>query len=158
MRYATTTLGILRFSVGVYLILTAMARVLAPPESSTLLSLYSMLGLAPLDQALVRTGVSLVLAVLGLWLLIGRLLVVGGLLVAALGLVNALSELVVSQTRADLLAAERMALLNMGLRDLLILVPVGIAIALMDAHVRRLRRQEPTVTMYPEGAQKAARR
>lgn len=159
MRLATGTLSLVRFCLGGYLLLTAMARVLAPPESSTLLGLYSMLGLAPVDQVVVQTAVTAFLAVLGLWLLVGRLLVVGGLLVMALGIVNGLSELIVSQTRADLLAGDRMALLNLGLRDLLLMAPVGLAITLLDAHVRRLRaRREPSVTMLrEEPARRAAR-
>lgn len=158
MRYAVLTLSVLRYSMGLYLLLTALARVLAPPAQSTLLSLYSMLGLAPVDQVVLQGVVTAVLAILGLWLLLGRLLLVGGLLVAALGLVNAVSELVVSQTRADLLGPDRMALLNLGLRDLLLMVPLGLAIAVLDAHVRRLRaRPEPVVTMAPEAPRGAIR-
>lgn len=149
MRYATMALSILRYGVGVYLLLTALSRILAPPETSTIVSLYSMLGLAPVEQGVLRIVVTAVLAVLGLWLLIGRLLLVGGLLIMTLGLVNALSELVVSQVRADLLQADRVALLNLGLRDLLMLAPLGLAIALLDAQRRRARR-EPAISMVPE--------
>jgi hypothetical protein len=150
MRYLTSALAVLRFGTGAYLLLTAMARALVPPQSSTIVSLYSMVGLAPVDHSLIRGMVTMLLAVLGLWLLIGRLLLVAGLLVMALGLINGISEVVVSQSQTGLIVAERIALLNLGLRDLLLLVPVGLSLAMLDAERRRIRSHPPAVSLSPE--------
>lgn len=162
MSFSKLALGVLRVGIGIYLIFTAIARVFAPGQTNSVFSLYASLGLAPMNQGAVYYGITAFLAVLGVLLLAGRLIVLVGFLVFLLGLANGVSEVGAAIIR-PLTAVDAFALLNLGFRDLLVLAPVGLAIMAFDSQLRRRAAEArrgagvKDVTMFPPEPQPKAR-
>ncbi|MNY21352.1 hypothetical protein D3C86_1548900 [compost metagenome] len=152
MRYARLSLVLLRMGIGLYLIFTAIVRIMAPSGRDSLVSLYSTLGLVPVERGALATAITAFIAILGVLLLSGRLLVLTGLLVMVLGLCNGVAELVMSQAESSLATADRLSLLTLGLRDLLVLASAGLAISSLDelSRIDKARVMSSNVSMLPE--------
>lgn len=157
MRHAKTALMLLRFGIGLYLIFTAVTRLMGLQAAGSFYSVYGMLdqGMA-VNQSAFSIGASIFLGLLGLLLLSGRLLVVAGVLVVIIGLASGIGEIIASQT-LPLVMADRFLRLSNGVRDVLVLASTGGAIAALDSYVRHRRyrdllaeREAAKVTMYRE--------
>lgn len=150
MGYPRVALLTLRYGVGLYLLFTAIARFYAPTGPTSIVTLFSALGVGGFEPGAFSVGLTIFIGLLGMLLLSGQLLGVTGLLVAILGLANGLAELFVSQTDTLATAAERHALLTLGLRDLLVLTATGIAISAFEVITRKRPPERPeTVTWAP---------
>lgn len=152
MGYPRVALMTLRYGVGLYLLFTAIARLYAPSGPSSIVALFSALGVGGFEPGAFSMGLTIFIGLLGVLLLSGQLIGVSGLLVAILGLANGLAELYVSQTATIGTAAERHALLTLGLRDLLVLTATGIAISAFAVLTRSRPPQRPegVTTWAPE--------
>lgn len=152
MRHAKTALTLLRLGIGLYLVFTAVTRLMGLQSPGSFTSIYGMIGPAvPVNQSALAVTASIFLGLLGLLLLSGRLLVVGGVLVVLVGLASGFGDIVLSQTQ-PLTAIDRFTQLSNGVRDILVLASTGGAIAALDAYVRhrRYRDRQANVTMYRE--------
>ncbi|MFN3429115.1 MAG: hypothetical protein ACK46X_04080 [Candidatus Sericytochromatia bacterium] len=152
MRHAKTALMFLRLGIGLYLVFTAVTRLMGFETRGSFASLYDLMGAGvPVNQSAFAVGASIFLGLLGLLLLSGRLLVVGGVLVALVGLVSGISEIVASQT-LGLAPIDQSTRLTNGVHDVLVLASTGGAIAALDAYIRHriYRNRQANVTMYRE--------
>jgi hypothetical protein len=151
MGYAKTALTLLRVGIGLYMIFTAITRVFSIDAPSSYTSMFGMMGLAVPNVSILNIAVTVFLGLLGLVLLSGRLLVVAGVLVALVGVWNGAAEIIASQG-PNLAGMNRIGLLTLGLRDVLVLGSTGAAIACLDAYVRRrvAALKRPAVTMVRE--------
>jgi hypothetical protein len=152
MGYAKIALTLLRVGIGLYMVFTALTRVFSLDAPISYTTMFGMLGMAAPNVSAVNIGVSIFLGVLGLVLLWGRALVVAGVVVAIVGLWNGVAEMIASQA-PNMPGLNRIGLLTLGLRDVLVLGSTGAAIAALDAYVRRSRvaLTKTPVTMYREG-------
>lgn len=156
MGYAKVALTVLRLGIGLYLLFTAVTRLMGLGSVSTFNSIYGWMGGGvPVGQTTFSTGASIFLGLLGLALLSRRLLVVSGVLVAIVGIVSGVSEIITSQTLM-LVPADRFTRLSNGVRDVLVLASTGVAIAALDSYVRHRTYRDTRdarargVTMYRE--------
>lgn len=148
-----TAFWILRFAVGIYLIFTMIERLVVPGQGRSVAAVYSLLGLAPVNQGNFYLGVTAFIGLMGLLLIASRQLVAVGLLVALLGLVNGVSEITMAVANRSLDAGTRYALLGLGARDVLLLATSGLAIAAFAGRYPRRWHWTPKAIFYrPEGA------
>jgi hypothetical protein len=151
MGYAKTALTLLRVGIGLYMIFTAITRVFSLDAPSSYTTMFGMMGMATPNLGVVNVAVTVFLGLLGLVLLSGRVLVVAGVIVSIVGLWNGAAEIIASQG-ANMAGMNRIGLLTLGLRDVLVLGSTGAAIACLDAYVRRRRAalKRPAVSMLHE--------
>jgi hypothetical protein len=149
MGYAKVALLSLRIGIGLYMILTAITRVFSLDMPMSYTTMFGMMGMAVPDVSYVKIGVSIFLGLLGLVLLWGRALVVAGVVVTIVGLWNGAATIIASQA-PNVPGINRLGLLTLGMRDVLVLGSTGIAIACLDAYIRRHKAalHGPHVTMF----------
>lgn len=138
MGYAKTALTFLRVGIGLYMVFTALTRIFSLDAPSSYTSMFGMLGMAAPNVSAVNIAMSIFLGILGLVLLWGRVLVIAGVIVTIVGLWNGAAEIIASQG-PNLPGINRIGLLTLGLRDVLVLGSTGVAIAALDAYLRRRR-------------------
>lgn len=138
MGYAKTALTFLRVGIGLYMVFTALTRIFSLDAPTSYTSMFGMLGMAAPNVSAVNIAMSVFLGILGLLLLWGRVLVIAGVIVTIVGLWNGAAEIVASQG-PNMPGINRIGLLTLGLRDVLVLGSTGVAIASLDAYLRRRR-------------------